>query len=71
MYGKQRSPKYTPERIAPPVIHEGIPSAEAIVAHTTPIVAAVPRAVPVRTEIRQFRRNVISKNVDGFIRCTV
>ena len=28
--GEQRSPKYTPERIAPPVIHEGIPSAVSI-----------------------------------------
>ena len=33
----------------------------------TPIVAAVPNAVPVRNEIRQFNRNAIKIMTAGFI----
>ena len=43
------------------------PAAFAIVMQITPMVAAVPNAVPVRTDTRQFKRNAIKIITDGFI----
>ena len=43
------------------------PIAFAIVIQITPMVAAVPNAVPVRTETRAFKRNAIKIITDGFI----
>ena len=34
----------------------------------TPMVALVPKAVPVRTETAQFKRNVMSRKIEGRIR---
>ena len=65
--GEHRSPKNTPERIAPPVRISLHPIAFAMVMQITPMVAAVPNAVPVRTDTRQFKRNAIKIITDGFI----
>ena len=65
--GEHRSPKKTPERIEPPVKTGLIPSAEAIVAQTTPIVAAVPNEVPVKKDMAQLSRNVIRRKMEGRI----
>ena len=45
----------------------GTPMETPMVLQITPIVAAVPKAVPVRKEIRQFKRKVISRNTEGRI----
>lgn len=66
--GEQRSPKKTPERIAPPVSTGETSMAVPIAAQMTPIVAAVPKEVPVRTEITQLSRKVISRKIEGRIR---
>lgn len=44
-----------------------MPSDAPIALHTTPMVAAVPKEVPVRKESRLFIRNTISKNTDGWM----
>ena len=63
--GEQRSPKKTPDKTAPPTRSMGMFMAAAIVVQITPMVAAVPKAVPVRKETAQFRRKAISKNREG------
>lgn len=65
--GEHRSPKNTPERIAPPVRISLHPIAFCHAQQITPMVAAVPNAVPVRTDTRQFKRNAIKIITDGFI----
>lgn len=37
------------------------------VAQMTPIVAAAPKAVPVRTETKQLSKKVIKRNTEGWI----
>ena len=63
--GEQRSPKKIPARIAPPVYIEGIPLLSAMVIQITPMVAALPKEVPVRKETRQHRRKEASSMTDG------
>ncbi len=58
--GEQRSPKYAPESTAPPQTNASAPIEFASVMHTTPIVAAVPNAVPVRNDITPHSKNVAS-----------
>lgn len=65
--GEQRSPKKTPERIAPPVSTGETPIAVPIAAQITPIVAAVPKEVPVSTERPQLSRKLISRKTPGRI----
>ena len=65
--GEHLSPKYEPARTAPPVRRVFISIACPIVAHITPIVAAVPNAVPVSTETKQHRINAATRNTDGVI----
>lgn len=65
--GEQRSPKYTPESIAPPTSRISTFMAAPMVPQMTPMVAAVPKEVPVSTDTRQFRRNVMRIRMDGRI----
>ena len=58
--GEQRSPKKMPERIAPPVYITGMRILLAKVMQITPIVAALPKAVPIRNDTTQHSTNVIS-----------
>ena len=44
-----------------------MPMETAMVMEITPMVAAVPKAVPVRKETRQFKRKAISTSSDGRI----
>ena len=59
--GEHRSPKYDPERTAPPVSKMGTPALVAMNAQIVPMVTAVPNEVPVRNDMRQHSRNVASK----------
>ena len=68
--GEQRSPKRTPESIAPPAITGFMFIEYAIVMQMTPIVAAEPKDVPIRNETPQQRRNVISTKTLGFMSFT-
>ena len=61
--GNRRTP--VPARIAPPVRKGGIPILLAIVIQITPMVAALPKEVPVRKEIRQHRRKDASSITEG------
>ena len=54
-------PKYAPAKMAPPTQQGDTPSACPAVAQTTPTVAAVPSAVPVKSDMAQFSRNTASK----------
>ena len=63
--GEQRSPKYTPESTAPPVSTMGTPMARPSAAQITPMVAAVPKDVPVSTESRQLSRNTMTRKHHG------
>ena len=65
--GEQRSPKYMPEREAPPSRAGSIPMILPIVMQMTPIVAIVPKDVPVRNDTKQFRRKVMSKKTLGIM----
>ena len=68
--GEQRSPKYTPESIAPPSSTGSMPIEMPTLTQMVPIVAVVPNAVPVSIETPQFRRNVISSKISGRMRST-
>ena len=63
--GEQRSPKYTPESIAPPSSTGSMPIEMPTLTQMVPIVAAVPNAVPVSIETPQFSKNVISSRISG------
>ena len=65
--GEQRSPYKAPARMAPPVQKILISMAEAMLAQITPIVAAVPKEVPVRVETTAHRINVSNIKTDGWI----
>ncbi len=69
--GEHRSPKYTPERIAPPrsagEICMDVPSVMVM----TPMVAADANDEPVNNDIRQFSRNVSRMATWGRIRAVV
>jgi len=64
---EQRSPKNTPDKIAPPVKIGLIPIALDMVMQIIPKVAADPNAVPVRKEIKQHSKKVTRINTDGVI----
>ena len=63
--GEQRSPKNAPESTAPPVRITGTPMTLPMVAQMTPMVAAVPKEVPVSTDTPAFKRKVMSRNTPG------
>lgn len=63
--GEHLSPKYAPERIAPPQIAGDTPMALPTLMQMTPMVAAVPIDVPVRTETSAQRENVAGRNSSG------
>lgn len=63
--GEHLSPKYAPDKIAPPVSQSGTPKFSAIAAQMTPIVAAVPNAVPIKVEMSPQSQNVMSKIIAG------
>ena len=69
--GEHRSPKNTPESTAPPISTRGTPMAVPSVAQMTPMVAAAPKAVPVRTETKQLSKKVIKRNTEGWIKGVV
>ena len=60
LIGEHRSPQNAPEITAPPEIRIGMPILLAIVIHITPIVADVPKAVPVRNETKAHSKKQIS-----------
>ena len=66
--GEHLSPKYTPQIIAPPIGSGDRPMDTATLIQIVPIVAEVPKAVPVSTETIQFRRNVRIIIVFGLIK---
>ena len=57
-----------PDKIAPPVKVGSIPLALAIDIQMMPIVAAVPKDVPVKSETKQQSRKTIKMNTDGMSR---
>ena len=63
--GEQRSPKKLPERTAPPSHSGSAPMERPTVMQMAPMVAAVPKEVPVSMETPQFKRNVITTMVSG------
>ena len=65
--GEHLSPKYEPPKTAPPIITGSMPNDFAIVMQMTPIVADVPKAVPVKKDIAQHRRKVSITNISGLI----
>ena len=69
--GEHRSPKRTPESIAPPVRMGFAPIVIPIVTQITPIVAAEPKDVPIRNETRQHRAKVIKIKDFGLIKSAV
>jgi hypothetical protein len=66
--GEHPSPKKAPDKTAPPVSIGLTPIVEPMEAQITPIVAEVPKDVPVRTESPLLRRKVIRRKTDGLIR---
>mgnify|MGYP007066589739 CR=1 FL=1 len=65
--GEHRSPKKIPDTTAPPVNSGFTPMADPMVIQTTPMVAAVPKDVPVSTETAQFNKKLSSKKPEGWI----
>ena len=65
--GEHLSPKYTPDNIAPPVKRGSTFITAPIEAQITPIVAAVPKEVPVNMDIPLFSRKTIRRKTDGRI----
>ena len=63
--GLQRSPKNTPDSTAPPTRVISSPMPAAMVEQITPMVAAVPKAVPVSTDTMALSKKVISKKICG------
>ena len=62
--GEQRSPKNAPDRMAPP--SRGLVPAEIpMLMQMTPMVAEVPKEVPVSTEIPQQSRKETSRMISG------
>ena len=61
--GEHRSPKNTPDRMAPPSKGAGSPAARPNIMQIKPMVLAVPKDVPVRKDIRlQSRKAQRAKN---------
>ena len=65
--GEHLSPKNTPDSTAPPASTGLIPMDSAIVMDITPTVAALPKEVPVRKDIRQLIRKTAPRNHSGRI----
>ena len=68
--GEQRSPKKAPDMIAPPAITGLTPIVWAMAIQIAPMVAAVPKAVPIRKDTRQFNKKARRIKMDGVISCT-
>src|SRR5574344_2225403 len=66
--GEQRSPKKAPPRMAPPRYTGLMPITLPILMVMTPIVAAVPKEVPVSRDNRQLSKKVITKKAPGWIK---
>ena len=66
--GEHLSPKKAPDKTAPPTKLISIPMLVAKTPQMPPIVAAVPKAVPVSMDTQQFNKNVITKKLAGFIK---
>ena len=66
--GEHLSPQNTPDNIAPPITTGSILNASPMVIQIEPIVAAVPKAVPVRNDRAQLSRNAITGKNWGTIR---
>ena len=64
--GEHRSPKNTPDRTAPPTSTGFSPMAPEMLMQITPMVAAVPKAVPVRTDTPQFIKKAKSRKAEGW-----
>ena len=56
--------------MAPPLYRLGTPRVSPRDRVMTPMVAAVPKAVPKRNDTAQFSQNVSSKNTLGRMNCT-
>ena len=63
--GEQRSPKNIPERMAPLAYTAGIFILFANVIQITPIVAALPKAVPIKNDTKQHNKKVSSTIICG------
>ena len=63
--GEQRSPKNIPERMAPPAYTAGIFILFANVIQIMPIVAALPKAVPIRNDTKQHSKKQINTIICG------
>ena len=61
--GEHRSPKYDPDRTAPPVNTTGTPASLATKAQMVPMVTAVPNDVPVRNDMSEHKRNVAKRMI--------
>ena len=68
--GEHRSPKKAPDIAAPPARARLISIVWAMAIQMAPIVAAVPKEVPIRKDTRLFNKKVSSKNTEGVISCT-
>ena len=69
--GEHLSPKKIPESIAPPENIGFTPIAFESVIHMMPMVAALPKEVPVKKEISEFIRKTAAKNHPGLIKGSV
>ena len=63
--GEQRSPKNIPEIIAPPAYMTGIFMLCAKVIQITPIVAELPKAVPIKKDPKQHNKKAIRSIICG------
>ena len=63
--GEQRSPKNAPDRMAPPRSRGLVPAEIPMLMQMTPMVAEVPKEVPVSTEIPQQSRKETSRMTSG------
>jgi len=67
--GEHLSPKNMPDNTAPPVKTGLTFIAAPKDAQITPIVAALPKDVPVSIDIPLFNKKVIRRKTDGWISC--
>ena len=68
--GEHRSPKNTPDRMAPPSKGAGRPAARPSIMQIKPMVLAVPKEVPVRKDIRLQSRKAQRAKAPGWIHPT-
>ncbi len=68
--GEQLSPKKAPDIIALPAITGLTPIVWAMAIQIAPIVAAVPKDVPIRKDTKQFNKKARRIKIEGVISCT-